>query len=401
MSRDLIIISPTPTHPANAGNRIRIRVLLDEFDRLGVSWHFVFVRMEEADEQAMIAQWGAERCVCVDGDKMPSKRFFAQKVEDKVRKLFGLPKKWRPYPIDAWCGDGLMRKISNIHDTISPKAVWIEYVFLSRLFGMFHADCTKFLDTHDVFGNRHRMMLRQGKQPAWFYTTPRQEKLGCRRADHVIAIQDKEADYFRSMGVAVSCIGHKVAQHPPNAPSFPSPVVVFIGSSNAVNLDALEWLLMEIWPLVHKRVPQATLEVYGDCCLPFANQTHPNVRLMGRCEDVKDAYDRAWLVVAPLRMGTGLKIKSIEALGHSKALVVTGMSAEGMEAGVGNAFLLADETAEFAARCADVLENPNLRNSLELSAYQFAQNYNAGITDELATLMRLCGLMDSNGNRRA
>ena len=66
MSRKLLIISPTPTHPTNAGNRARVRKWLELCVEEGVDFHFAFFRHEGGDESAMIQAWGADRCSFLD-----------------------------------------------------------------------------------------------------------------------------------------------------------------------------------------------------------------------------------------------------------------------------------------------------------------------------------------------
>lgn len=63
---DLLLISPTPTHPTTAGNRARIRTWIELLEQAGVDFHFIFFRSEPGDETAMARRWTEARCSFVD-----------------------------------------------------------------------------------------------------------------------------------------------------------------------------------------------------------------------------------------------------------------------------------------------------------------------------------------------
>jgi glycosyltransferase involved in cell wall biosynthesis len=81
------------------------------------------------------------------------------------------------------------------------------------------------------------------------------------------------------------------------------------------------------------------------------------------------------VVVAPLRFGTGLKIKCIEALAYGKALVTTSSGAEGLAHGGGDHLCIADTAEAFANAVADLLVNVERRGQLEHNALGFARRW--------------------------
>jgi glycosyltransferase involved in cell wall biosynthesis len=113
---------------------------------------------------------------------------------------------------------------------------------------------------------------------------------------------------------------------------------------------------------------------------------------MGGVGDLTTAYDRAWVVVSPLRMGTGLKIKSIEALGMGKALVSAPAGYTGLEDGLGKAYLPGDLASEFIDNCVKLLCDSAARRSLESSAYEFASRWNERQREELLGILRVRGI---------
>jgi hypothetical protein len=385
----LLLVSPTPTHPTNAGNRSRIRKWLEVCVEEGVDFHLAFFRDEPGDEAAMARCWGEDRCTFLD--YLRPRRSFQQRLSLRLARAFHGHRVW-PHHIDDWRRESLVNNLRDLAKRIKPSCAQVEYAFFSHLFNCFDKSVFRILDTHDIIAGRDRMFLKVGRGPEWFYTTERQEAIGLNRADCIVAIQDQDRAYFKELTrKPVVTVGHMVELRAPTMPCTGQPTAVFMGSANAVNQDAVGFLLEKIWPAVKKSVPDANLEVYGRVCAHATNCV-PGVRLVGEVADVCQAYERAWLVLCPLRLGTGLKIKSIEALGQGKALVSTTSGCTGIENGEGKAFLRGDLADDFARHCINVLADRKLRHSLELGACQYATAWNVAQRSNLVGVLASAGL---------
>ena len=93
-------------------------------------------------------------------------------------------------------------------------------------------------------------------------------------------------------------------------------------------------------------------------------------------DDLTSVYQRADVVINPISIGTGLKIKNIEALGFGKPLVTTSVGAEGLESGSQLAFLVADTAQDFANAVIGILQDSGLYRQLSSKGYQFAKAWN-------------------------
>ena len=82
----LLILSPTPTHPTNAGNRVRIRKWLELCVEAGIDFHFAFFRNEIGDEAAMAKAWGTERCTFLDYKLPPRSYTLPQRVRRRLAR---------------------------------------------------------------------------------------------------------------------------------------------------------------------------------------------------------------------------------------------------------------------------------------------------------------------------
>jgi glycosyltransferase involved in cell wall biosynthesis len=190
-------------------------------------------------------------------------------------------------------------------------------------------------------------------RPHWFYTTREQETLGLDRADVVLAIQPEEARDFASRTSArVELIEYAIPPRPARPRANARPVVGYFGSGNPWNvasLTAFDRVLVS-----RRDVPDAEFLVLGG--ITRAIGPLAVFQPAGRVARVADAYERLDLIVNPMRQGTGLKIKTVEALAYGRAVLSTRDGGIGLES-CGADLLLADLDA-LADRLVRVLSTP-------------------------------------------
>jgi glycosyltransferase involved in cell wall biosynthesis len=160
----------------------------------------------------------------------------------------------------------------------------------------------------------------------------------------------------------------------------------FIGSANQSNIDALHYFIEEIFPAVKTSFPEATLLVAGPVCRVLDSPDQSIIKC-GEPENLDELYGKASVVINPIRFGTGLKIKNIEALGYAKPLVTTPVGAEGLENGADSAFLVADDASGFARHLNRILTEEALYCRLCDKGYAFAWQWNQLQTDALAAIL--------------
>src|SRR5205823_4222751 len=157
--------------------------------------------------------------------------------------------------------------------------------------------------------------------------------------DCMMAIQQQQAAYFRQLtGREAITIGHIAPIVPVAEPTTDIPTVVFVGGNNLANRDAVSYCIKEIWPAIRSQLPGARLRIAGNVCQDISG-VGDGVELCGQVRELAAIYAEAHVVINPVRAGTGLKIKSIEALGYGRPLVTTPSGALGIEAGYDRAYL--------------------------------------------------------------
>ena len=154
-----------------------------------------------------------------------------------------------------------------------------------------------------------------------------------------------------------------------------APTVLFVGGfAHPPNVDAAHWLAASIFPRVLQRVPDARLELVGhepgDGILALAGG---RVSVHGSVPDVTPYMDRAAVVVAPIRIGGGMRVKVLEALAAGKALVATRRAAEGLEAQPGEHLLVVDDEDRIVEALVELLLDPQRRRRLAENARRWAE----------------------------
>jgi glycosyltransferase involved in cell wall biosynthesis len=210
----------------------------------------------------------------------------------------------------------------------------------------------------------------------------RYESSAVKRFDHVIAVSEHDRGlmerWVRGARITVVPTGVDLEQYQPDFSRKPSgPVVAFIGAMDwEPNLDAMEYFCREIWPAVVAQSPGATLRIVGrnpgERVLKLVSDS---VQVTGRVPSVADHLREAAVVVVPLRIGGGTRLKIYEAMAAGKAVVSTSIGAEGLDVHHGKDIILADQPKAFGDAVIMLLRDEGLRRKYELAAAELAAKY--------------------------
>jgi len=154
------------------------------------------------------------------------------------------------------------------------------------------------------------------------------------------------------------------------------PEVLFVGALwRPENEDAALWLLRDIWPEVRARVPGARLTIAGSGPTPaLASEARgrPDVDVPGYTESLAPFYQRASVVVSPMRLGAGVKLKSVVAMLWGVPVVATSVGAEGVE-GPDVFAAVEDRSSCLAKAIIDVLMDPESAQDVSSRAHAWAR----------------------------
>lgn len=166
------------------------------------------------------------------------------------------------------------------------------------------------------------------------------------------------------------------------APAYISPFsnnFVFLGSSShSPNQQALEWLLDEIWPIIHHKIPSASLKVIGDW--PYLFNEHlltPSISFEGFIEDLVTIL-RGSILLVPLKVGSGIRTKILAAMAQYVPVISTPVGCEGLAVTPGVNILVESDAIAFANSAIETALNPDLFTRIAISGRSFIDsNYSA------------------------
>jgi len=217
-------------------------------------------------------------------------------------------------------------------------------------------------------------LLRYLKVPAII----RAERSAIRLAAKTFVCSDADKAYVeRRFGKETICTIPNAVDFGTERPSFrETKGVLFLGSlTYAPNRDAVELLVGVIWPMVRRRVPDASLLVVGpgDETLACRREKAPGVQFVGFVPDVRPYYDRTRVICCPITVAGGTRIKLIEAASYAKAIVSTTIGAEGLDFRDGVHALLRDTPELMAKACVELLLDADRAKALGEAAHAFAK----------------------------
>jgi len=154
-------------------------------------------------------------------------------------------------------------------------------------------------------------------------------------------------------------------------------LVAFTGAMDwAPNIDAVEYFCREIWPAVLGVVPSARFRIVGrNPDRRVEKLASAAIEVTGRVPSVVDHLRKAAVVVVPLRIGGGTRLKIYEAMATGKAVVSTSVGAEGLDVHDGRDILLANDASAFAQAVANLLLNRQVRQAYGRAALELASKF--------------------------
>jgi glycosyltransferase involved in cell wall biosynthesis len=228
-------------------------------------------------------------------------------------------------------------------------------------------------DTHnaefDVLRRTARVadnFLRRHYATRQWPSTRHQEQHCGRRVDVVLTTSDRDRLVFEDelglRGITVIPNGIDLSEFAPaGRPPRPGTIVFSGLMSYYPNQQAVRWFLDEIHPQVLQKVPTARLVIAGAAPPRWLTaRVDQSVEVTGWVPDIRPYLDQAAVVIAPLRVGGGTRVKILEAQATARPVVSTTLGAEGLNAQHDESILLADDAASFASCVTDVLSDRDL-----------------------------------------
>lgn len=375
----LLILAPQLPWPPNQGTALRNLNLI----RVLAARHAVHLVCfgEEAADRGPLPDWG----VAVTLVPAPPPRPF-------LRRLWELPTQPTPDLLRRLASPAMDRCLAGLAETLAGQmdVLQVEGIEMAPFGISLHRQLARrgaaprlIYDAHNaewILQDRAwRADLKRGPSglPGVLYSLLQTAKLRryerrlLRAADAVVAVSAADADVLRTLapGVAPVVVPNgvdtEVYRPDPTIAADPD-LVVFTGKMDfRPNIDGMAWFCEGVWPLARALRPTLRLAIVGRDPVPRVRalaSAATGIEVTGAVEDVRPYIARAGIVVVPLRVGGGTRLKVLEAMAAGKAIVATRLGAEGLDLVDDREALLADEP-EAMARAIVVLAGDGARRA--------------------------------------
>jgi glycosyltransferase involved in cell wall biosynthesis len=140
-------------------------------------------------------------------------------------------------------------------------------------------------------------------------------------------------------------------------------------------VDGLLFFVREIFPLVRREVSGARLLVVGSSIPADVQRLHDgdSISVVGDAESLEPYYRQATAAVVSLRIGSGTRLRILEAFAFGRPVVSTTVGCEGLEVTPGEHLLVADDPRGLAQACVTLLREPELRRRLVARSRQLVE----------------------------
>jgi len=252
----------------------------------------------------------------------------------------------------TYCPDVLVHVLLHLERRLPSRVGWIgTYVFNTRYFPLLGPGALKLLDTIDVFSTMSHKVQSFGVEDCLALSEEDEHRL-LLRADVVMAIQPDEARELARIAPErpVITVGVDFDPAPEANVAMPEaaipPTVLLIASGNPLNGKGLLDFLRFAWPFVLRDHPEARLVVAGAVSEVIPDES-PGVSRRGFVAALDELYRDCHLVINPCVAGTGLKIKTLEALAHHRPIVTWPAGVDGLSPELRNFCAVASDWYEF------------------------------------------------------
>jgi sugar transferase (PEP-CTERM/EpsH1 system associated) len=306
----------------------------------------------------------------------------------------------RPLQVGYFYEAGAQRLLDKLLATFQPAHVYCQLIRMAEYLRPHAGQVPMTLDYMDVFSAG--MARRTATAPAWQRPVLALEasRLATYEAaafswfQHHTIISDQDRQLIQHVAKErIAIVPNGIAldyfQPQPLAPKTHD--LLFCGNMGYhPNVDAACWLAEEILPLVQQRHPSATLLVAGTSPAPRvqALARRPGVAVSGWLPDIRTAYAGARIFVAPMRVGTGLQNKLLEAMAMQLPCLTTPLANNALRGTPGRHLLVAEGASALAEALAGLLADETAAAQLAAAGRRFvAETYDwATATRQLENL---------------
>lgn len=216
----------------------------------------------------------------------------------------------------------------------------------------------------------------------------REERNIWNNADQVWCISETDRIFISSRSAAnkrVLTIPFTMANYKTKVETIPLTVFHLGAMDWKPNVEGMKWFTGEVWPLVLRRISNASLHIGGrEIGNVLRSDERLNITVHPDVQDSASFFARYQVMVIPLKKGGGIRVKLIQAMSMGKALVTTSKGCEGINGKYDVHYFVADEAGEMAEKICRLLTDEGLRKMLgEMAKGFYMENHSPDVAKAL------------------
>lgn len=291
----------------------------------------------------------------------------------------------KPFVVTKYVTSQLKREFVTQLELVRPDIIHLDLLPLAGLIELIPDNVKIILNEHNLESDLIKQKIKTIASPLKKVIYQREyrtllnfERSACGAADSVLACSDQDVIGIKSLGGGdVHCIpnGVDTKRLRPKNSSKKTKTLVFLGGMGWYpNRLGVIWFLNEVFPLILMRDPDIKLQLIGnpEPFINIPNSVVENVEILGFVDDFIPYVQNSTIMIVPLSLGSGTRLKVVEGLALGKCMVSTSKGAEGIGLTHGVDVIYADTAETFSSEIINVLNSNDTVSKIEINARNLA-----------------------------
>jgi len=374
MKKTVLIITHVQPVPANAGDSLRLNNLIR------------FFKEQEYRVVCLFKDWFSTEYIEDELNDLIDDVFFCKDYNSlitKFNKPYKILKIIQKNKIKA-CFDSLNMHVAvkQLYKQFKPTVVIAQYIFMAPYLKHIPEDVLKIIDTIDVFARKQEEVCKHGVEFP-LACTEEEERKYLLNGNLILGIQPQETEMLQgivpnrkviNVGVDMPC---NISTNLPEKNGRTEKRILIVAGGNPNNVHGVNQFLRDSWSEISKADSGISLRIVGAVCKHIPKElVTDGVVLAGIVDDLSLEYKNADIVINPVVAGTGLKIKTIEAMSYGKPIISTPNGVEGVVvAGHDVLPFVVVEPNEFADKIIQLLQSEREIANLQRAVHEYTKKY--------------------------
>ena len=291
----------------------------------------------------------------------------------------------RPLVVTKYVTPSLKKAFLSLIEEVKPDIIHLDLLPLSGLMELIPNNIKVVLNEHNLESDLIKQKLQTLDSffdkliyQREYITLKKFEATSCQRANAVLACSNQDVIGLKAMGAEnVYCIPNGVDAKrllPDNDHKAPRTLVFLGGMGWYPNRLGIIWFLEKVFPLILQHDNDIQLQLIGnpEPLVDIPTLVKENVEVLGFVDDFIPYVQKSSLMIVPLNVGSGTRLKVVEGLALGKCMVSTTKGAEGVGLTHGKNVLFADSPDDFSNEIINALSDLDMVSAIEKNSRQLA-----------------------------